>query len=82
MLKLSITIMPAYLYKRLLERAAHKGTGALAQTIAKDLLRWSLLYNLRILHKDNVVGHIAGKTHLVRNHNHSHPLFCELAHNF
>src|SRR6266851_2528095 len=50
--------------------------------MVKDLLGCSFLHNHGLIHKDHVVGYIAGKTHLVCDYHHGHPFFSKLAHYF
>ena len=49
--------------------------------IIDDLGRWTLFHNHTTIHEHNMVGHIARKRHLVRNNNHGHVLFGQLANN-
>ena len=48
--------------------------------MVEDLARRTLFHDNATVHKDDAVGDVAGKAHLVRHHDHSHAITCQVAH--
>ena len=48
--------------------------------MVEDLARRTLFHDNAAVHKDDAVGDVAGKAHLVRHHDHSHAITCQVAH--
>ena len=48
--------------------------------MVEDLARRTLFHNDAAVHKDDAVGDVAGKAHLVRHDDHGHAIACQVAH--
>ena len=57
-----------------------KFAGALLFGVGEKLMRGSLLHHYAVLHENGLGGNIAGKAHLVGDHQHGHALFSQLPH--
>ena len=63
------------------EYFTNKLGGPVGSGIVEELVGLSRFNDFPFVHEDNPVGHLAGKSHLVGNHAHGHPLFGQLNHN-
>ena len=59
---------------------AQEGPGALLLGGCKELLRGCLLHHHAVFHEHGLGGNVAGKAHLVGDHQHGHALFGQLPH--
>ena len=59
---------------------AQEGPGALLLGGCKELLRGCLLHHHAVFHKHGLGGNIAGKAHLVGDHQHRHAFLSQLPH--
>ena len=54
--------------------------GALGLGVVEELVGRAGFHDLTIGHKDDAVGHAAGKVHLMRDDDHRHALLCQTDH--
>ena len=64
----------------MIQDLAEEQLGTVVLRIAEEIFRVVFLDDLTFIHEDDAVGHLAGKAHLMRNHDHSHAVLGQRHH--